>query len=203
MTATSKNPRHALGIRAHSGWAAYVALAGSASTPQILARGRMELCDATIEGSKQPFHEAESMSFARTEKYIDDCRTATAKLAGRALKSIVAESGPFVGCCILTASGKPLPDLSGILASHTLIHSAEGEFYRDAVADACAGYKIAVQRVRERDMAEETSVLPLTESARRDVLTTFGKQIGHKTRNSRRWARGLSLRPRIHRANAL
>ena len=63
MTGISKDPKRALGVRTHSGWAAYVVLEGSAKAPDIAARGRMLLCD----WHKQPFHEAETMPFARAE----------------------------------------------------------------------------------------------------------------------------------------
>ena len=134
--------------------------------PDIVARGRMELCD----GHKQPFHEAETMPFARAEKFVAECRATAARLADEALKSI----GPISGCCVLTASGKPLPGLVGILASHALIHSAEGEFYRDAIAEACARAKIAVSRVRERDILLEAKHL----AGWHERLVEFGKAVG-------------------------
>lgn len=156
----------ALGVRSHSGWAAYVVLSGNPKAPDIIARGRMELC----ERYKQPFHEAEPMAFARAEKFIAACRAVTAKLANEALKDI----GPVSGCCILTASGRPLPDLKSILASHALIHAAEGEFYRDALAESCARVGIAVKRVRERDVVHEAEHLP----AWRERIAGFGRELG-------------------------
>jgi hypothetical protein len=178
MTATSKGLNSALAVRAHAGWAAYVVLRGDPKAPEIAARGRMELFDPALEESKMLFHAAEPMPFARAESYIDKCRAATAKRADLALENILKENGPIAGCCVLTASGKPLPELKAILASHALIHAAEGVFYRDAVADACKRRKIAVQRIRERDIAEESNMLPLSEVARRDALGAFGKQVG-------------------------
>lgn len=180
MTGISTDPRKraALGVRAHSGWAAYVVLRGDPKAPQIAARGRMELFDHAAKDSKMLFHAAETMPFARAEKYIAECRAATAKLADLALKNILNEDERIAGCCVLTASGKSLPELKAILASHALIHAAEGVFYRDAVADACARQKIVVRRVRERDIAVEAEVLPVRESGRREVLNGFGKEVG-------------------------
>lgn len=85
MTAPSKAPKSAtLGVRAHSGWAAFCVLAGNPQAPDILARGRMQLCDRDIEGSKQPFHHAEMMPFARAEKFIARCTASSAELAAKA-----------------------------------------------------------------------------------------------------------------------
>ena len=178
MTGRTRHPERAtLGVRSHSGWAAYVVLAGNAKDPQFVLRDRMQLCDPTIQGSKQPFHEAEPMPFDRAEAFIETCATATAKLARKALTQINRQR-PLRACCVLTASGKPLPELRAILSSHALIHTAEGEFYRDAVAAACDTCEITVRRVRERDMENELQKLPVTAAAAKERIIAFGKQAG-------------------------
>ena len=179
MTGRSKAPEKtaALGVRAHSGWAAYVVLAGNPKSPDILARGRMELCDPAITGSKQPYHEAEPMAFAAAGKFIARCAASSAALAEASIAAI-RKQAPIRSCCVLTASGRPLPDLRGILASHAAIHAAEGEFYRDAVAAACTGIGIAVRRVRERDIEAELQNLPVSTAAARARLAEFGKSLG-------------------------
>ena len=166
MTGSSKALKRALGVRSHSGWAAYCVLAGDAKAPTIVARGRMTLCD----GHKQPFHEAEPMPFARAEAFIARCRAAADHLADEALKALQ----PISCCCVLTASGKPLPDLRAVLASHALIHAAEGEFYRDAVAGACTRAGITVSRLRERDVDAEAEHL----TDWRAPVMAFGKEMG-------------------------
>ena len=178
MTAPSKAPKAAtLGVRAHSGWAAYVMLAGNPKSPDILARGRMQLCDPAIRGSQQPFHEAEMMPFATAEKFIARCTASSAKLAANAIAEVCGIA-PLKACCVLTASGRPLPNLKGILASHSYIHAAEGEFYRDAVAAACVASGVAVRRVRERDMEAELQNLPVPPAAAKQKLAEFGKKLG-------------------------
>jgi hypothetical protein len=177
MTGRSKVPDAALGVRSHSGWAVYCVLAGDPGAPDILARGRMQLCDPAIEGSKQPFHHAEPMALPRAEKFIGLCTTSSARLADRALAQ-VGQRARITACCVLTASGRPLPDLKGILASHSIIHAAEGEFYRDAIAHACERANIPVRRVRERDMEAETHNLPTPPADAKARLAEFGKQLG-------------------------
>src|SRR5260370_3090211 len=48
----------ALGFRAHSGWAALVAIAGASRSPAIVERGRLELADPRDPHAKQPYHAA-------------------------------------------------------------------------------------------------------------------------------------------------
>jgi hypothetical protein len=83
----------------------------------------------------------------------------------------------LTGCGILTASGRALPDLESVLASHALIHTAEGEFYRAAVARACEREKIAVSRVKERDI-REWAASRIGEKMVASTLIAMGKALG-------------------------
>jgi len=186
--ARSAAVRAALGLRCHSGWAAFVVLGEASASPRILERGRMSLCDATITGSKQPFHEAEPMVFAAAHQYIEKCRASTNDLALRAMRALVDRYGIFRGCCLLTASGRPLPALRDVLESHALIHAAEGEFYRDAVAEAAKQMRIPVFRIRERDLDVAAERLPGSEKDRRERLVAFGKQVGAPWRQDEKLA---------------
>jgi len=138
----------------------------------------MELCDFSIKGSKQPFHEAEPMPFEEGSRFISRCGRATAALADIAIAQIQTEVSALSSCCVLTASGRTLPDLRTILASHALIHAAEGEFYRDAIVDACTRSKIPTERMRERDIDAAADRLPGSDALRRQRLAAFGKQVG-------------------------
>lgn len=180
--------RAALGVRCHSGWAAYVVLGGSNDAPEILVRGRMELCDPAIKGSKQPYHEAEPMPFAAGAGHIGRCRKSSDALAARVVKNLVSEHPGVEACCVLNSSGRALPDLKAILSSHALIHSAEGEFYRDVVARAAEKAGIAVMRVRERDLESAVDGLPGTATARKQRLEQYGKQVGTPWRQDEKFA---------------
>jgi len=148
----------------------------------------MELCDASIKGSKQPFHEAEPMKFAAAERYISTCQSATGTLAQNAFRTLVAKHGLLKACCVLTASGRPLPGLREILASHALIHAAEGEFYRDAIVAAAERIGIPVFKVREKDLAVAADRLPGSANERKVRLADFGKQVGSPWRQDEKLA---------------
>ena len=201
--------RRAIGVRCHSGWAAYVVLGHSITAPQIVERGRLELCDPSIEGSKQPFHEAEPMPFVAAEKYLSTCESATGTLAQNALRALVRGHGTLIACCVLTASGRTLPGLRDILASHALIHAAEGEFYRDAIFRAAERISIPVFKVRERDLDAAADRLPGSENDRRARLAEFGKQVGAPWRQDEKLAAvgawlalaGKSSQPKISTLN--
>ena len=184
MTGTGKaRKRAALGVRAHSGWAAVILLCGSANEPEIIHRGRIELCDGGIDGSKQLFHAAEPMAFRRAEGFIKKCKSSTEKLADKAVSELMdvakVRGLTLSACGVLTASGRALPALKDILASHALIHVAEGEFYRDVVAEACARSGIRANKIKEREIADLTaSRLKLTEGKLKQKVDALGKPLG-------------------------
>jgi hypothetical protein len=56
-------------------------------------------------------------------------------------------------CTILLASGRPIPELAKVLASHALIHAADGEHFRNALAAAAEACGLETLRVAEKDVA--------------------------------------------------
>jgi len=70
----------ALGFRSHSGWTAAVAVSGSPRNPVVIERRRIETADPAIRGSKQPFHAAEPLAFAKAEALIQRCRESSTRL---------------------------------------------------------------------------------------------------------------------------
>jgi len=148
----------ALGFRAHSGWAALVAVAGSPASPAVLLRRRVALADPGTPGSKQPYHAAEGRKLAIAEKIVARCAADSRRLARQAVRGAIreleAQDHRVVGCGLLLASGRPLPELESILASHALIHAADGELFRDALAHAVERSGLPVTRVREKEVFE-------------------------------------------------
>ncbi len=54
-------------------------------------------------------------------------------------------------------SGSTLPSLEKILASHALIHTAEGEFFRTVIREACEDADMRVMPLRERNLEERAN----------------------------------------------
>ena len=146
--------RAALGFRAHSGWAAVVAVTGSMAEPIVLDRRRIVTADPAVRGSKQPYHAAESLGVAEAEAFIARCRESSTMLAKAAVSAIVAQLAAFeiAGAGLVEASGRPLPGLAAILASHALIHTAEGEFFRDVLVRAAG--RLPIVRVKEKEIRD-------------------------------------------------
>lgn len=189
--------RAAFGFRAHSGWAAVVAVANPPQSRAVLAepvvvdRRRIELVDAGVPGSVQPYHAAAEMDPQRAEEWVKRCRERARLLAQRALDVLIGDLKSYhvVACGILLASGRPLPDLAATLASHALIHTAKGELFRDALRRASGQWGLPVTGVKEREVytrcADEFGMKVDTLGHR---VTEMGRAVGSPWRQDEKLA---------------
>ena len=143
-----------------------MAVSNSGGTVEVIDRRRVAITSPGTPGANQPYHFAENLELPEAEKFLGNCFAASKRLALAAVRDVVGElrgrQYRVVGSAVLLASGRPLPPLSKILASHALIHAAEGEFFREAFSKACECLDLSVTGFRERNLDE-------------CVQTTFGK----------------------------
>jgi len=180
---TNARTRAALGFRAHSGWAAVVAIAGRPRSPRVVDRRRIELADPDNPASKQPYHAAQGLDLKKAEEAVRRSTEDAQRLARQGLRSVIddltASGHDVIGCGIVLASGRPAATLAATLASHALIHTAEGELFRDVLVRASDDHKLPVTGVREREIftrgAAELAI-PAGELERR--VAELGRTIG-------------------------
>jgi hypothetical protein len=148
--------RAALGIRVHSGWGALVAVSYENGTIEILDRRRVAITGTSDHGANQPYHAARNLPLPEAESFIEAAFAAAHTAASSELRQVMdalrTQKSQVVGCAILVAAGRTLPPLERILAAHPLLHTAEGEFFREAFAKACESNDVAVTKVREREL---------------------------------------------------
>ena len=175
--------RAALGVRMHSGWGVLVAVSGDASSLEVIDRRRIVVAEPEAPGAVQPYHHAATLSLAEAETYLVNCAAAAEHLALAALGEVVRELNgrryQIAGCGVLLASGRPLPSLSQILASHPLLHTAEGEFFRNAIRSACEHLRVSVTATRERELdAGARKAFGKAASRVQRNIATLGRSIG-------------------------
>src|SRR5438270_6664021 len=138
----------ALGFRVHSGWTSLVALSLERNQPIILVRQRPHLVATFNYTFRQPYHTAEKMDLAEARSFLQQQRVEARALALAALRAVQTEAAQqgykLTRVALLLASGRPLPELSKILISHSIIHTADGEFFREALLHASARADLAV-----------------------------------------------------------
>lgn len=175
--------RAALGFRMHSGWGVLVAVAGDADQEEIIDRQRIAITDPARPGANQPYHHAANLEFPASERHLADCQSASERLALAVIKQVVQElearNYRIAGAAVLLASGRPLPSLAKILASHPLIHTAEGEFFRNSIRNACEQLQIPVEAIRERELEKRVKTAFGNAASRlQRRIATAGHSIG-------------------------
>lgn len=160
MSADSRKPA-AVGFRAHSGWTALIALSVNNGVPAVLARQRVHLVGTFTYEFRQPYHTAEKLPAGERRAFVARVRTEARRLAFDAIRKVKAElqeqGYSLARCGLLLASGRPLPALDRILASHSLIHAADGELFREALIHASARCGLRPLAVKERELLDSAS----------------------------------------------
>jgi hypothetical protein len=176
----------AIGFRAHSGWAAAVAIAGPAEAPAVIARRRIEMVERTGPRAAQPYHAAAGQASVAAERIIGQAAASAARLAAAGLRAMLAElrrkGYEARGCGLLLAAGRPLPELPAILASHALIHTAEGELFRQALRAAGAECGLTLTTVKEREL------LASTPAALQQHIYALGRMLGPPWRQDQKFS---------------
>jgi len=175
--------RAALGFRLHTGWAAVVAVAGRAGKIEVLLRRRLELLPADGSIPRFVYHTAAELDAAEAAALVKRATTGAHKTARTAVKEIVeALRGLDVSleaAGIPTGSTKVPAELARILASHPMIHSAEGALFQQAVAGACEHCGLAIVTVREREALTRAAEACRSDAARfRETLDGLRKTVG-------------------------
>ncbi|HXZ13688.1 MAG TPA: hypothetical protein VEG64_14985 [Candidatus Sulfotelmatobacter sp.] len=173
----------AVGFRVHSGWAAMVAVAVADGEPIVLARKRIHLVKTFSYKFRQPYHTAEKMPAAEAGAFVSQVRSEARRLAARAIRSFQRKleiEGFRLDCCgLLLASGRALPPLQKILASHALIHTADGELFREALLHAGSKCGLRSVKIKEKELLKSASeMLRLKESEIQRRITEIGRAFG-------------------------
>jgi hypothetical protein len=172
-----------IGFRVHSGWAVVVTVAGSIASPSVVDRRRIQLVDMFIYKFRQPYHTAQQMPLKEAAEFIKRVETEARDLARSGIDALQGQltsvGHDVVGCGLLLSSGRALPVLAQILASHALIHTADGELFRDAIRDACTRCKLPVSGIKEKDLFDVAArSLRLEPAALKHRMTELGKPVG-------------------------
>jgi len=173
----------ALGFRVHSGWTSLVAVAMDKGSPIVLLRQRPHLVETFSYTFRQPYHTAATMEIEEAREFVQRVRVEAGNFAFEAIRAARAEAKQFgfevKRAALLLASGRPLPELERILAAHSLIHTADGELFREAILQASSRCKLRVAALRERELlATAGEVLHKKPEAILRRVSELGRQVG-------------------------
>jgi hypothetical protein len=148
----------AVGFRVHSGWSALVTVSLENDAPTVLSRERVHLVETFSYKFRQPYHTAEKMPLEKARAFVAGALSDARRLATRALRTtqaeLVRQGFQVERCALLLASGKALPSLDRILLSHALIHTADGELFREALRRSTAHCGLEIACIKERELLD-------------------------------------------------
>jgi hypothetical protein len=151
----------AVGFRVHSGWAVAVAVSLAKGAPVVLVRERIHLVKNFTYESRQPYHTAAKLAPDEARAFVARIRREARALGLHAIRTLgeklEGHGYAFERSAVLMAGGSPLPSLPKILAAHSLIHTADGELFREALIHASKRNDLGVVTTKERDLADAAS----------------------------------------------
>ncbi len=173
--------RAALGFRAHTGWAASVAV--GAEGPRVVDRRRVDLAESRDVEAAEVFHLAADVALPAAGKLIERARAAARRLARAGIDAACADLASagheVVAIGVVLGNGRLPDELEAILRSHPLIHTAEGELYRSALVDAGQDRGLPVTGVASKELfPRATSVLGVADDELRRRLVELGRDVG-------------------------
>ena len=173
--------RSALGLSLHTGWAVAVIVAGAPSAPEVVLRRRVPLVDDSLP--RQVYHAAADLPAGDAEELVRKVERSAIEMAAREVAAVRDDAvalGHAPAIVAVCAEPRDVPtDVQRIVANHTLIHSAEGDLYREAVEAATESLGLPLVQVdAKRVPAEVTDRLGLSPDRQRALVATLGRELG-------------------------
>jgi len=172
--------RVGIGVRDHSGWAVAVALGVVQGAPLVLERRRLLLCDPSLP--RQAYHAGEHAGLEEARGIVtaveESARTNSRRELESLVRSLRGAGHDVAGIAVAGRPGETLPPLEAILRSHSLLHAAEGQLYREALAEAAESWLPVRRFVQKELFARAASALGTTPDALRATLAALGKPLG-------------------------
>jgi len=143
-----------LGVHSRTGSAEAVAVSVTRGGPTLLGRWTLDLLDGD---ERQIFHVVAGLPLAGAEPRVAAVVEHATAIATNRIAEITQRVGRLAAVGVIVGDF-PVPDsLAAILASHTLMHAAEGAMFRDALLDAATTAGVRAVGV-SRNLATERLV---------------------------------------------
>lgn len=183
--AVGRGRRAAFGFSVHTGWAAVVAVSAESPTSVVvLDRRRVEMMPGTDpESPRFVYHAARALRLDAGERLVRksaDLSLARAKASLHgAVEELASREYDVIASGIVAGSAPPATSLEAILASHSLVHAAEGALFRAAVRGACEALDLPVTEVRAKDLpSRAAAALGVSAAKVSERLAAIGKAAG-------------------------
>lgn len=189
-----------VGVADHSGWAALVTVGADERGVRVLDRRKCELLGPDLP--RQPYHAAVGLDLDAAEDLVSRVYAAAEDGAVAALAALAGDLGDSHRPVALVLRGERavVPSLATVLASHALIHAAEGALYRAALGEAATRSGLDVSRHPPGEAtAAAVTALATTPAELDRRLRDWGRDLGPPWRKEHREAAAAALGELCHR----
>lgn len=144
-----------VGFSDHSGWAVLAVVSGEPQAARLLFRRRVQLCPENLP--RQAYHAVAENGTPIA--IISEVVQAATEMAAKAIADAIAETNGELSAGAIAMGRTAVPkEFTKILASHTLLHGAEGELYRDVLNDAAGAAGLRIVRYLNNEVRSEAAV---------------------------------------------
>jgi len=165
-----------LGCRVKSGWATAVLVEGPPRAPRVLDRRVIDLSDARIPTSRQPYHAVRDARPSKAAKLERHLRRLVERITKRSLGALLEEyrrQGRRVRRVALVVGS--LIDPARIGNDHIRAHALEGRLFRTALEGAARAARLPCTTLVERSLYETAAArLKRPPGALRRAVTDLG-----------------------------
>jgi hypothetical protein len=166
----------ALGFRVKSGWAAAVLLTGSVRSPQLCDVLRIDLSDARLPETRQPYHAA--MGKLETDTTEVNRRVRIVRgIAQQLIATLLAgyrQKGYAISHAAIVVGSQVDPD--SIANAHIRAHAFEGQLFRSVLEEALQACGIRTEILIERNAyAQGAAKFKESNENVRRVIQNFGR----------------------------
>ena len=151
--------RVAIGLKARTGRAVLVALAGDVDAPQLIERSQFR---TVAEGEWAPYHAAEGLEPAQARESVRRSIESAQRLATLGIRGAVRrfkDAGhELCGCAVLVGTGMPGWSTDEILAVHIRMHKAEGELFRDVLVGGARACGLALTTLPDKSGLDDAAM---------------------------------------------
>jgi hypothetical protein len=171
----------AFGIRAHSGWAALVAIGRRHGEFVVADRCRLELVEDLW--AKQPYHAAQSLKSTDARALVTRGIAAARRIALEQIRASVErerQRGNAVRACAVLV-GRPMPawSVEEILAVHFRMHKAEGVLFQEVLLRAAGSCGLRPLSLDDAELVTRgTRLLDPSIGPLEQQLTRLGRSVG-------------------------
>jgi hypothetical protein len=166
-----------IGLRARTGRAIAVVLAGTADGPRVVKKLEIKLVDPKIPATFQPYHEVMELPWADGQKAVRVYTRAIEVVARKAVTTLIKElqsAGMTVtGVGVVGSKDR---DLARIGNYHIRAHAAEGILFRRVLELAAEAHKLRTRTFSDRELGQSSLIELKTSSVQmKNELKALGR----------------------------